>query len=46
VFVIQEEALWRRILARELDPTAAYRLEVDTGGWWRNPRKVTGQENP
>jgi hypothetical protein len=31
--------------ARELEPTAAYRLRVDVGEW-RSPRKVTGQENP
>jgi hypothetical protein len=42
---IGEETLWRGSPARELEPTAAYRLEEDIGGGWRSPRKITGQEN-
>jgi hypothetical protein len=30
-FIIQEGALWRGSPVRELEPTAAYRLGVDTG---------------
>jgi hypothetical protein len=32
--------------ARELKPTAAYRLGIDKGGGERRPKKVTGWENP
>jgi hypothetical protein len=43
---IQEETLRRGSPAREPEPTTAYILEVDMGGWWESPRKATGSENP
>jgi hypothetical protein len=41
-----EAVLWRGSPTRELEPIAAYRLEVDKGGGWRSPRKITRWENP
>jgi hypothetical protein len=43
--------LWRRgpvegSPARELEPTAAYRLGIDIEGGWRSHRNVTGWDNP
>jgi hypothetical protein len=43
---IQEETLWSGSPARELVSTAAYRLGVDIGGWWKSIRTVTGWDNP
>jgi hypothetical protein len=43
--IVWEGALRRGTPARELEPTAAYRLGVDKGGGWRSPRKVTGWDN-
>jgi hypothetical protein len=38
--------LWRGSPAGELEPTAAHRLGIDIGDWWRSPMKVNVQENP
>jgi hypothetical protein len=32
-FIIQEETIKRGYPARELEPTATYRLGLDIGGW-------------
>jgi hypothetical protein len=38
---LSEESLWSASLARELEPTATYRLRTDVAGQWKRTREVT-----
>jgi hypothetical protein len=39
--IVYAGSLWRETTAKELEPIAIHRLELDMEGWWKSTRKVT-----